>query len=136
MIKTHKEFLLIEEKPESVQLFFNFLKKCGLEDKLIHAWNAEEVLNILLIEDISNLRLIVIGFNHSSSAQVDLINEIRNNDILKFIPIVALINSRAKDEVFKIKNVVIIELVSKPLDFLKFKIIIALAGYTFDDLLE
>jgi AmiR/NasT family two-component response regulator len=127
----NKEFLLVDENPETVLSLVSFFKICKLENKVIHAWNHDEAKTILKSENISNFKLIIIQFDHSN--QVDLIRHIRDTSELEFTPIVILASSWGDKEFVELKTTIISAVIFNPLDFTKFKRIIALAGYNCKD---
>ena len=123
-----KEILLVEDKPEMVIVFREFLRKCKIDEKLIHTLSFEEAIVSLSVDEISDLKVIVIRF--SSLKQADLISRIRELSISKYVPMVILASSWGKKEEDQMKHTVINALIFNPLDDVKFKRIIAMAGYT------
>lgn len=122
-----KEYLLVDQDPETVLSFVSFLKTCGLEDKLIHIPNHEDAMNFLL-DDAGDVKLIIVGITDTSEKPIEMIRQIKARKTLKYIPLVILTNFWGSTEVTATHEFLINALYFRPLDSSKFKRIIALAG--------
>lgn len=118
------EILLVEDNPGDVRLIKEVFKDAKISNNIHVAMNGESALQLLLRnEDYSNAPrpdLILLDLNLPKKDGRELLSEIKENDLLKSIPVVILTTSTAQEDIIETYNKHANSYITKPVDLDQF----------------
>lgn len=116
--------LLVEDNPADARLIEEVFKETEVENKLYTVKDGVEAMAFLYQEggylDMPTPDLILLDLNLPRKDGREVLVEIKENDDLKFIPIVILTTSSAKEDVIKTYTNHANCYITKPVDFEQF----------------
>lgn len=122
------EILLVEDNPGDIRLTQEALKESKVKNNLTIARDGEEALEILRRqgEHSGNPQpdLILLDLNLPKMDGREVLEKIKNDEILKRIPVVILTTSKAEEDILKSYNLHANCYITKPVDLDQFLIII------------
>ncbi|MBN2829069.1 MAG: response regulator [Candidatus Cloacimonetes bacterium] len=121
------DILLVEDNPNDAELIFRALKKNNVTDKLHLVEDGAEALDYLFCKNSysqrerSNFpRVIFLDLKLPKMNGLEVLNEIRNNEITKLIPVVILTSSMEDSDIKEAYDLRVNSFIVKPVDFLQF----------------
>ncbi|HBM16776.1 MAG TPA: response regulator [Lentisphaeria bacterium] len=130
------EILLIEDNICDVEIAKEALLKCKFKNNLHVVMNGRDALDFLFkrgrFSEAITPELILLDLNLPDIDGRDILNEIKNNNKLKAIPVVVLTSSRAEEDIIRAYTSHANCYVTKPLDFEQFKkIVLSIESFWF-----
>ena len=118
------ELLLVEDNPVDIKLTTRALKKGKLLNDLHVVRDGVEAMNFLHNEgefsDAPRPDLILLDLNMPRKDGREVLSDIKNDDELKYIPVIVLTTSDAEQDVLKSYNLHANSYITKPVDFDQF----------------
>jgi two-component system, chemotaxis family, response regulator Rcp1 len=118
------EILLVEDNPGDIRLAKEALEESKLRNNLNIVMDGIEAIKYLRQEDnylnVSVPDLILLDLNLPKKNGEEVLREIKNDDMLKYIPVVVLTSSKADEDIFKAYNLHANCFITKPVDFMQF----------------
>jgi CheY-like chemotaxis protein len=116
--------LLVEDNPDDVLITKRAWKKGNIKNKLLVVNNGEEALRFLRkekdYEDASTPCLILLDLNMPKINGFEVIEIIKSDDLLKWIPIIVLTSSDRTQDIEKAYNLGCNSYIVKPMNFENF----------------
>ncbi|MBX3723714.1 MAG: response regulator [Turneriella sp.] len=124
------EILLIEDNPGDVRLTIEALQEARVANHLSFAKDGEEAIAFLQNTEGKNPfpDLILLDLNLPRISGAEVLEFIKNNGLLKRIPVVILTTSQAEQDIVKTYNLHANCYINKPVDFDKFIHVICMIG--------
>ena len=126
MIK--KDILLIEDNPDDETLALRALKKNHIINEIIVVRDGEEALNYLFCRGVYSERdirnqpeVILLDLKLPKISGLEILQEIRNNEETKFLPVVVLTSSDEEKDLVESYKLGANSYIRKPVDFEKFQ---------------
>lgn len=130
------DIVLVEDNPNDAEITIRSLKKHHLANKLIWLKDGVEAIDYLFAKgeyatrDPKNLpRVIFLDLKLPKIDGMEVLEEIRNNEITKKIPVVVLTSSKEEQDVVKTYNLGVNSYIVKPVEFENFAKAIAEVGF-------
>ena len=118
------ELLLVEDNPVDIKLTTRALKKGKLLNHLHVVRDGVEAMDFLHNEgefaDVPRPDLILLDLNMPRKDGREVLSDIKNDDELKYIPVIVLTTSDAEQDVLKSYNLHANSYITKPVDFDQF----------------
>jgi two-component system response regulator len=115
------DIILVEDNPDDAKLSIRALKKGNLANNLLHLWDGEEAIQYLNQNKQNNLpKLILLDLKMPKIDGIELIQYLKNDDLLKTIPIVVLTSSKENKDIQKAYELGANAYIIKPVEFEKF----------------
>ncbi len=118
-----KPILLVEDNEEDIELTLEAFKEYDLDNRIDIVQNGEEALSYLLYQDQFSSRkkekpcLILLDIKMPKMDGLEVLQNIRKNEELKYIPIVMLTSSALEKDILKCYDFGVNAYVVKPVDF-------------------
>lgn len=117
--------LLIEDNLGDARLIQESLSECKIYNKITHIDNGVKALEYLKKQTIQNIPdLILLDLNLPGMSGQEILNEIKNDDLTKNIPVCILTASSADLDIVKSYNLHANCYIIKPLDLDQFIIVV------------
>ncbi len=128
--------LLVEDNPGDVRLTKEALCDNKIINNLFIAEDGEQALDFLFRENgfdkVVRPDLILLDLNLPKKSGIEVLHEIKNNELLKRIPVIVLTTSRAEEDIIKSYNYHANCYISKPLNLENFiKVIRSIENFWF-----
>jgi len=118
------EILLVEDNPGDIRLAREALTESKLNNNLSVVMDGAEAIKYLKGEgkysDSTRPDIILLDLNLPKKSGVEVLQEIKSDDDLKYIPVVILTSSKAEEDIFKTYNLHANCFISKPVDMIQF----------------
>jgi two-component system, chemotaxis family, response regulator Rcp1 len=118
------DILLVEDNPGDVRLTQEAFRDSRLPVKLSVVMDGEDALNYLFkrgnYADVTKPDIILLDLNIPKKDGKEVLSEIKNDDVLKYVPVVVLTTSNAEQDIVKTYNLNVNAYINKPVDFDKF----------------
>lgn len=133
---TDPDIVLVEDNPNDAEITIRSLKKHHLANKLVWLKDGVEALDFLLAKgeysdrNINDLpRVIFLDLKLPKVDGMEVLAEIRSNDVIKKIPVVVLTSSKEEQDVVKTYDLGVNSYIVKPVEFENFAKAIADVGF-------
>lgn len=130
------DIVLVEDNPNDAEITIRSLKKHHLANKLVWLKDGVEALDYLLARgDYSNRnvddlpKVIFLDLKLPKIDGLEVLEQIRNNEAIKKIPVVVLTSSKEEEDVVKTYNLGVNSYIVKPVEFENFAKAIAEVGF-------
>jgi two-component system, response regulator len=129
------DVLLVEDNPDDATLVIRELKKNNLANKLIHLTDGVEALDFIFgrgmfsernVED--KPKVILLDLKMPKINGLEVLQEIRNDERTKFIPVVVMTSSKEERDIFNSYSLGVNAYVVKPVGFDNFSKAVAELG--------
>jgi len=119
-MRTSKPILLVEDDRVDAMTVEHALKDLKVTNKLVHTNNGEEALEYL--RDRSNKKpcIILLDLNMPKMNGIEFMKIVKDNDVLKTIPVVVLTTSQEEQDVVESFKLSVAGYIVKPVDYKKF----------------
>ncbi|MBD3338118.1 MAG: response regulator [Candidatus Lokiarchaeota archaeon] len=118
------EILLVEDNPPDIDLTREALKEFKMLNNLYVAEDGEEAMNFLGkrgdFKDVPCPDLILLDLNLPKKHGLEVLEEIKNDECLKKIPVVILTTSEAEEDILKTYQLHANCYITKPIDMHQF----------------
>jgi two-component system, chemotaxis family, response regulator Rcp1 len=118
------DILLVEDNPGDVRLTQEAFRDSRLPVKLSVVMDGEDALNYLFkrgnYENVTKPDIILLDLNIPKKDGKEVLCEIKNDGVLKYVPVVVLTTSNAEQDIVKTYNLNVNAYINKPVDFDKF----------------
>jgi len=118
------EILLVEDNPGDIRLAKEALSESKLKNNLNVVMDGVEAIQYLKQEgkyaDAVIPDIILLDLNLPRKNGVEVLQEIKSDDNLKYIPVVILTSSKADEDIFKTYNLHANCFITKPVDMFQF----------------
>lgn len=118
------DILLVEDNPGDVRLTQEAFRDSRMPVKLSVVMDGEDALNYLykrgVYADVTKPDIILLDLNIPKKDGKEVLCEIKNDDVLKYVPVVVLTTSNAEQDIVKTYNLNVNAYINKPVDFDKF----------------
>jgi two-component system, chemotaxis family, response regulator Rcp1 len=118
------DILLVEDNPGDVRLTQEAFRDSRLPVKLSVVMDGEDALNYLFkrghYANVTKPDIILLDLNIPKKDGKEVLCEIKNDDVLKYVPVVVLTTSNAEQDIVKTYNLNVNAYINKPVDFDKF----------------
>ena len=118
------DILLVEDNPGDVRLTQEAFRDARMEVKLNVVMDGEEALKYLHrqppYEDASKPDFILLDLNIPKKDGREVLEEIKNDPVLRYVPVVVLTTSNAEQDIVKTYNLNVNAYINKPVDFERF----------------
>jgi two-component system response regulator len=118
------EILLVEDNPHDAEMTIRALKKANLANKLIHVKDGAEALDFVFARgpfadrQVENKpKVILLDIKMPKIDGIEVLRQIKSNDITKAIPVVIMTSSKEEQDVITSYNLGVNSYVVKPVDF-------------------
>jgi two-component system response regulator len=118
------EILLVEDNPHDAEMTIRALKKANLANKLIHLKDGAEALDFVFAKGAFTDRqikdkpkVILLDIKMPKIDGIEVLRQIKSNDITKTIPVVIMTSSKEEQDVITSYNLGVNSYVVKPVDF-------------------
>ena len=129
------EILLIEDNPHEAELTIRSLKKNNLANKLLHIDDGEEALDLIFSRgnyagNKSPLqpKLILLDLKLPKVDGLEILRQIKSNEITKLIPVVVLTSSKEETDIIETYRLGANSYIVKPVNFDSFTKAVAELG--------
>jgi two-component system, response regulator len=123
----NKTILLVEDNPDDVELTLQALKKKNIKNEVTVMYDGAEALDFLFGNgkytgrDLTNLpTLILLDLKLPKIDGLEVLREIRVNELTKHIPVVILTSSKEEQDIINGYSLGVNSYVRKPVDFNQF----------------
>lgn len=134
--QTSADIVLVEDNPNDAEITIRSLKKHHLANKLVWLKDGVEALDFLLAKgeyasrDINDTpKVIFLDLKLPKIDGMEVLADIRKNEVLKQIPVVVLTSSKEEQDVVKSYNLGVNSYIVKPVEFENFAKAIAEVGF-------
>jgi two-component system, response regulator len=121
------EILLVEDNPNDVELALHALKKNKLGNRVQVTRDGEEALDYIFCRgayaarDINHVpKLILLDLKLPKVDGIEVLRQIKGNDVTKTIPVVVLTTSREERDIIETYRLGVNSYILKPVDFDQF----------------
>ncbi len=118
------DILLVEDNPGDVRLTQEAFRDSKLPVKFNVVMDGEDALNYLYrrppYEEATRPDIILLDLNIPKKDGREVLSEIKNDESLKFVPVVVLTTSNAEQDIVRTYNLNVNAYINKPVDFDKF----------------
>lgn len=118
------DILLVEDNPGDVRLTQEAFRDSRLPITLNVVMDGEDALNYLYkrgsYQNASKPDMILLDLNIPKKDGREVLSEIKNDKVLKFVPVVVLTTSNAEQDIVRTYNLNVNAYINKPVDFDKF----------------
>jgi two-component system, chemotaxis family, response regulator Rcp1 len=118
------DILLVEDNPGDVRLTQEAFRDARMEVKLNVVMDGEEALKYLHrqppYEDATRPDFILLDLNIPKKDGREVLEEIKKDPVLRYVPVVVLTTSNAEQDIVKTYNLNVNAYINKPVDFERF----------------
>jgi two-component system, chemotaxis family, response regulator Rcp1 len=118
------DILLVEDNPGDVRLTQEAFKDARMQVKMSVVMDGEEALNYLHrrppYENATRPDIILLDLNIPKKDGREVLQEIKNDPVLRYVPVVVLTTSNAEQDIVKTYNMNVNAYINKPVDFERF----------------
>lgn len=118
------DILLVEDNPGDVRLTQEAFRDARIEVRLSVVMDGEEALNYLYrrgqYADVTRPDIILLDLNIPKKDGREVLQEIKRDDSLRFVPVVVLTTSNAEQDIVRTYNLNVNAYINKPVDFDRF----------------
>ena len=118
------DILLVEDNPGDVRLTQEAFRDSKMQVRLNVVMDGEEALNYLYrrppYENVTRPDIILLDLNIPKKDGREVLQEIKNDAVLRFLPVVVLTTSNAEQDIVKTYNLNVNAYINKPVDFERF----------------
>jgi two-component system, chemotaxis family, response regulator Rcp1 len=118
------DILLVEDNPGDVRLTQEAFRDSRLTIKLNVVMDGEDALNYLFrrppYEDATRPDMILLDLNIPKKDGREVLEEIKQDESLRYVPVVVLTTSNAEQDIVKTYNLKVNAYINKPVDFDRF----------------
>lgn len=118
------EILLVEDNPGDIRLAREALDESKLRNNLNVVMDGVDALKYLRLEgkyaNATTPDIILLDLNLPRKNGVEVLQEIKSDEKLRYIPVVILTSSKADEDVFKTYNLHANCFITKPVDMMQF----------------
>lgn len=118
------EILLVEDSPSDVALTIEAMKTAKVANKLFTVQDGVEAMAYLrrqgIYKNAPRPDIILLDLNLPKKDGREVLEELKTDSVLKFIPVIVLTTSRADDDVLKSYELGANCYITKPVDFKQF----------------
>jgi two-component system, chemotaxis family, response regulator Rcp1 len=118
------DILLVEDNPGDVRLTQEAFRESRLTIKLNVVMDGEDALNYLFrrppYENATRPDMILLDLNIPKKDGREVLEEIKQDESLRFVPVVVLTTSNAEQDIVKTYNLKVNAYINKPVDFDRF----------------
>jgi len=118
------DILLVEDNPGDIRLTQEAFKEGRIKNKLSVVTDGVEAVHFLKklgkYKDVKLPDLVLLDLNLPKKDGKEVLNEIKNDNDLKHIPVIVLTTSQAEEDIIKSYKLQANCYISKPVDFSKF----------------
>jgi two-component system, chemotaxis family, response regulator Rcp1 len=118
------DILLVEDNPGDVRLTQEAFRESKLTISLNVVMDGEDALNYLFrrppYENATRPDMILLDLNIPKRDGREVLEEIKRDDSLRFVPVIVLTTSNAEQDIVKTYNLKVNAYINKPVDFDRF----------------
>jgi two-component system, chemotaxis family, response regulator Rcp1 len=118
------DILLVEDNPGDVRLTQEAFRESKLTISLNVVMDGEDALNYLFrrppYENATRPDMILLDLNIPKRDGREVLEEIKKDDSLRFVPVIVLTTSNAEQDIVKTYNLKVNAYINKPVDFDRF----------------
>ena len=118
------DILLVEDNPGDVRLTQEAFRDSKMQVRLNVVMDGEEALNYLYrrppYENVTRPDIILLDLNIPKKDGREVLQEIKSDAVLRFLPVVVLTTSNAEQDIVKTYNLNVNAYINKPVDFERF----------------
>jgi CheY-like chemotaxis protein len=119
-MRNSKPILLVEDDRVDAMTVKRALKDLKVTNLLVHTLNGEEALNYLRAESNGSPCVILLDLNMPKMNGIELLKVMKDDDVLKSIPVVVLTTSKEEHDVVESFELSAAGYIVKPVDYKKF----------------
>jgi CheY-like chemotaxis protein len=119
-MRSSKPILLVEDDSADVLIVKRAMKELQINNNLVQLNNGEEALAYLTDKTNPRPCIILLDLNMPKMNGIELLRIIKNDDNIRYIPVVALTTSQSSDDISECFKLGIAGYIVKPVDFKKF----------------
>ena len=119
-MRNSKPILLVEDDRVDAMTVKRALKDLKITNRLVHALNGEEALNLLRVGSNGNPCVILLDLNMPKMNGVEFLKVVKADDVLKSIPVVVFTTSQEEQDVDESFRLSVAGYIVKPADYKKF----------------
>lgn len=124
MNREEVDILLVEDNVHDAELTIRSLKKVNLANKIVHVSDGEEALDFVFAQGkykgrkvTERPKLILLDIKMPKVDGIEVLRQIKSNDITKTIPVVIMTSSREEQDIITSYNLGVNSYVVKPVNF-------------------
>lgn len=136
MNSTPVELLLVEDNPHDAELTLRSLRKYRLANNIIHIGDGAEALDFLFGRGVyegrnpnNRPKVILLDLKMPKISGIEVLQELRNNELTKLIPVVVLSSSTENPDVQRCFELGANSYIVKPVEFENFSKAVADIGF-------
>jgi two-component system, chemotaxis family, response regulator Rcp1 len=118
------DILLVEDNPGDVRLTQEAFRESKLNIRLNVVMDGEDALNYLFrrppYENATRPDMILLDLNIPKKDGREVLEEIKQDDSLRYVPVIVLTTSNAEQDIVKTYNLKVNAYINKPVDFDRF----------------
>ncbi|MCB9016475.1 MAG: response regulator [Lentimicrobiaceae bacterium] len=121
------DILLVEDNPDDAELTIRALKKNNLANNLVHVWDGEQAFDYLFARNKFAgrnkeilPRLILLDLKLPKIDGLEVLQEIKTNEMTKTVPVVILTSSKEDRDIVESYKFGVNSYIVKPVDFASF----------------
>lgn len=129
------DVILAEDNTSDAELAIRVLYKIGIQERLLHVEDGEELLEYVFAKGryngrnmAENPRLIIMDLKMPKVNGLEALEQIRKGQFCKYVPVVLLSSSQESGDMHKAYSLGVNSFVVKPLSFDNYKNVIASIG--------
>jgi two-component system response regulator len=118
------EILLVEDNVHDAELTIRSLKKVNLANRIVHVKDGEEALDFIFGKGLfegriitNKPKLILLDIKMPKVDGIEVLRQIKSNDVTKTIPVVIMTSSREEQDIITSYNLGVNSYVVKPVNF-------------------
>jgi two-component system response regulator len=118
------EILLVEDNVHDAELTIRSLKKVNMANHIVHVKDGEEALDFIFARGVfagrdiaEKPKVILLDIKMPKVDGIEVLRQIKTNDITKTIPVVIMTSSREEQDIIDSYNLGVNGYVVKPVDF-------------------
>ena len=123
----HKSILLVEDNPDDVELTLRVVKRNGVLNEVVVAWDGPEALDYLFCTGAYSGRdpndppaVVLLDLNLPKLDGLEVLRRVRDNDRTKLLPVVVLTLSDEEEDLIDSCELGVNSYIRKPVDFAQF----------------
>ena len=123
----HKSILLVEDNPDDVELTLRVVKRNGVLNEVVMAWDGPEALDYLFCTGAYSGRdpndppaVVLLDLNLPKLDGPEVLRRVRDNDRTKLLPVVVLTLSDEEEDLIDSCELGVNSYIRKPVDFAQF----------------
>ncbi len=119
-MRSARPILLVEDDTVDAMTVERAVKELKVKNQLVHSSDGEEALEYLRNQDNEKPCLILLDLNMPRMNGIEFLKAIKNDDILKSIPVVVLTTSRGEQDKVESFRLSVAGYIVKAVDYKKF----------------